>query len=211
MPNLEYEKQIRKTIPSCVNIAGIDEAGRGPLAGPVFAASVILPKDYSPEWLSLLDDSKKLSEKKREYLYLHIKEDPKILWNIAQSSVAEIEKNNILQATYLAMARAAKGLPKAPDHCLIDGNPVPSFPFPSTNLIKGDGKSYSIAAASILAKVARDHYMVEIAEEFPQYGFHKHKGYGTKAHLEALHCHGASPHHRKTFAPVGKAMENASS
>ena len=148
-------------------------------------------------------DSKKLSEKKREKLYPEITKDPMILWKIAQASVEEIDEVNILKATYLAMSRAAEGV--NPEHCLIDGNKVPDFAFPSTNLVKGDSKSYSIAAASILAKVARDHLMMEVAERFPQYHFHKHKGYGTKLHLEALQEHGPCPYHRLSFAPVAAA------
>lgn len=206
MPSFEHENELRQ-YHQVVSIAGIDEAGRGPLAGPVFAAAVVIPEGYTPHWLESLDDSKKLSEKKREVLYSEIKNDPMLMWCIAQASVEEIDEINILQATYLAMARATKGLPSRPDHCLIDGRAVPRFPLPSTNLIKGDSKSYSIAAASILAKVARDHLMLEIAEAYPQYDFHKHKGYGTKRHLEQLDAHGASPHHRRSFRPVTEALE----
>ena len=202
MPSFEHEVEVRR-VNSCSLIAGIDEAGRGPLAGPVFAAAVVIPQGYEPDWLATLDDSKKLSEKKREKLYPEITKDPMILWKIAQASVEEIDEVNILQATYLAMSRAAEGV--NPEHCLIDGNKVPDFAFPSTNLVKGDSKSYSIAAASILAKVARDHLMMEVAERFPQYHFHKHKGYGTKLHLEALQEHGPCPYHRLSFAPVAAA------
>ena len=201
MPDFSHESLIRQQY-TCDVIAGIDEAGRGPLAGPVFAAAVVFPTQYTPEWLTRLNDSKKLSETRREELYELIREDTELVWCIAKASEEEIDQINILQATHLAMARAAKGITEEVSHCLIDGRPVPSFPFPSTSLVKGDSKSYSIAAASVLAKVARDHFMVDLAKQFPQYGFEKHKGYGTKAHIEALQVHGVCPHHRHSFAPV---------
>lgn len=205
MPSFDYEIEARSEF-HATRVAGIDEAGRGPLAGAVFAAAVIIPEGYDPDWLVGLDDSKKLSEKKREVLYEQIRNDAKIEWSIAEASVDEIDEVNILQATYLAMGRAAKGLKSVPEHCLIDGRPVPNFPFPSSGLVKGDAKSYSIAAASILAKVARDHVMLQIAKEYPEYHFHKHKGYGTKLHLEALKEHGVSPYHRRSFRPVAECL-----
>lgn len=207
-PSFEHEDELRRTH-QCQKVAGIDEAGRGPLAGPVFAAAVIIPEGYQTEWLFMLNDSKKLTEKKRELLYPLITEDPEIIWSIAQASEKEIDDINILKATHLAMARAAQTLSTTPAHCLIDGRPVPNFPLPSTGLVKGDSKSYSIAAASILAKVARDHLMMEIAKQYPQYSFHKHKGYGTKVHLEALEAHGPCNHHRLSFSPVQRALGNA--
>ncbi len=204
MPSFAPEEGVRAKYSS---IAGIDEAGRGPLAGPVFAAAVIFPANYSPEWLPLLDDSKKLSEKRREELFILIADDPKLYTAIEQATAKEIDEINILQATHLAMRRAAQALKQAPDFCLIDGLPVKEFPFPSNGLVKGDSKSYSIAAASILAKVARDHLMIDLAKRYPQYEFQRHKGYGTKIHLEALQAHGPCPEHRLSFRPVQNAAE----
>ncbi len=203
MPNFLHEQEIRDRYSI---IAGIDEAGRGPLAGPVHAAALIFPKNYTPSWLTLLNDSKKLSEPKREELYHFITKDQKLTWSVATASAQEIDKINILQATHLAMQRAVEGLEIKPDFCLIDGRPVKNFPYPSDGLIKGDSKSYSIAAASILAKVTRDHLMMELAEKYPHYEFHRHKGYGTKVHLEALQKYGPCPEHRLTFRPVQSAL-----
>jgi len=184
-------------------IAGVDEAGRGPLAGPVSAAAVILPEDFSHP---ILNDSKKLSEAKREALYEEIVsgEMGVLAWCSALGTVEEIDEINILQATHLAMRRSVDGLEIKPDMVLIDGRPVKDFPHSHIGVIKGDSKSLSIAAASIIAKVERDRMMVAYAEEFPQYGFEQHKGYGTKQHLEALEKHGACKIHRKTFAPVAR-------
>jgi len=201
MPNFQRERELNHN-----HIAGIDEAGRGPLAGPVHAAAVIFPQGHSPKWLNLLDDSKKLSETKREDLYQRITEDPKLLWALASASAKEIDEINILQATHLAMRRAVENLNTAPDYCLIDGRPVKSFPFPSEGIVKGDSKSYSIAAASIIAKVTRDHLMMDLAQEYPHYAFDRHKGYGTKIHLEALQQHGPCPEHRHSFRPVQTAL-----
>lgn len=183
------------------HVCGIDEAGRGPLAGPVVAAAVILPQGYS---LPGLTDSKKLTAAKRETLYRHLMADNSVIKYVAEASVQEIDKLNILRATHLAMARAAQGLTPVADFCLIDGLAVPGFPLPSQNMVKGDARSLSIAAASILAKVTRDHYMTELAKQYPQYGFERHAGYGTKAHLEAIRTHGITIHHRRTFAPVAQ-------
>ena len=180
-------------------VCGIDEAGRGPLAGPVVAAAVILPPGYS---LPGLNDSKKLTAKKREVLYTALMEDDAVQKCIAQATVQEIDELNILRATHLAMRRAAEGLPGGADFCLIDGLPVPGFPLPSRSIVKGDARCLSIAAASILAKVWRDHYMNELDRQFPAYGFARHAGYGTKAHMQAIHEHGITIHHRRTFAPV---------
>jgi ribonuclease HII len=184
-------------------IAGVDEAGRGPLAGPVSAAAVILPDDFDHP---ILNDSKQLSEVRREVLYEEIVsgEMGVVAWCSAMASVEEIETVNILQATHLAMGRAVDGLAVKPDIVLIDGRPVKNFAHSHLGIIKGDSKSLSIAAASIIAKVERDRLMVAYAEEFPQYGFEKHKGYGTKQHLEALEKHGPCPIHRKTFGPVAR-------
>lgn len=180
-------------------VCGIDEAGRGPLAGPVVAAAVILPAGYE---LPGLNDSKKLTARKRELLYAALMADDAVQKCIAQATVEEIDALNILRATHLAMRRAAEGLPGGVDFCLIDGLPVPAFPLPSRSIVKGDARCLSIAAASILAKVWRDHYMNDLHREFPEYGFDRHAGYGTKAHLQAIHEHGITIHHRRTFAPV---------
>lgn len=182
-------------------VCGIDEAGRGPLAGPVVAAAVVLPQGYV---LPGLNDSKKLTAKKRELLYEHLMADKSVLKCVAEASVREIDELNILRATHLAMARAAQGIIPAVDFCLIDGLAVPNFPFPSLNLVKGDARCLSIAAASVLAKVTRDRYMIKLAAEYPQYGFDRHAGYGTKAHLEAIRTHGVTIHHRRSFAPVAQ-------
>ena len=184
-------------------IAGIDEAGRGPLAGPVSAAAVVLPKDFVHE---VLDDSKKITEKKREVIYEELIDRDDITWAHSYADVDEIDGINILKATHAAMARAAEALDTKPDFCLIDGLAVPNFPFVSEGIVKGDGKSLSIAAASIIAKVMRDRLMVQYAEIYPEYGFEKHKGYGTKQHMEALHKHGPCPLHRKSFAPVAQLL-----
>ncbi len=176
-------------------ICGIDEAGRGPLAGDVYAAAVILKDDALIEGLN---DSKKISEKRREELFDVIIESS-AAYCIATASVEEIDKINILQAAMLAMSRAAEGLNIKPDYALIDGNKVPELECSAEYVIKGDATSASIAAASVLAKVARDRYMREIAEKYPQYEFQQHKGYGTKLHYELLKKYGPSPVHRKTF------------
>lgn len=175
-------------------ICGVDEAGRGPLAGPVFAAAVILPEGKIIEGVN---DSKKLSEKKREILFDKIVEEA-LDYSIASASEKEIDELNILNATYLAMKRAVEGLKNA-DYALIDGNRMPPLNIPGETIIKGDAKSASIAAASILAKVSRDKFMLELCEEYPQYQFEKHKGYGTKLHYEMLDKFGPSDIHRQTF------------
>ena len=203
MPDLELEQEAIAEGFSV--IVGVDEAGRGPLAGPVSAAAVILPANYSHP---LLDDSKKLSEKKRESIYADIMADERIRWGHAFAEVEEIDEINILKATHAAMARAVEQLEAVSPFCLIDGLAVPNFPFESKGVVKGDGKSLSIAAASIIAKVKRDHVMVAYGVEFPEYGFEKHKGYGTKAHLAALEAHGPTRIHRKSFAPVAQLSLN---
>ena len=176
-------------------ICGVDEAGRGPLAGPVFAAAVILPEGHIIEGVN---DSKKLSEKKREMLFDKIIEEC-VCYSIGTASEKEIDEINILQATYLAMKRAVDGLEIKPDYVLIDGNRMPPLDIPAETIVKGDGKSASIAAASIIAKVSRDRYMLQLAEKYPQYEFEKHKGYGTKLHYEKIAEHGISDIHRKSF------------
>ncbi|MBR4290288.1 MAG: ribonuclease HII [Oscillospiraceae bacterium] len=176
-------------------ICGVDEAGRGPLAGPVCAAAVILPAHLE---IPGLTDSKKLSDKKRRELFPVIKEQA-IAYGIGLASHEEIDEINILQATYLAMERAMAQLAVKPDIVLIDGNRAKDFGLPVRTVVKGDSLSMNIAAASILAKVTRDDLMLELAQQYPQYGFEIHKGYGTKAHYEALRTHGASPIHRQSF------------
>ena len=176
-------------------ICGVDEAGRGPLAGPVCAAAVILPANLE---LPGLTDSKKLTDKRRRELFPMIKEKA-IAYGIGFASEQEIDEINILQATFLAMERALAQLNVRPDLALIDGNREKDFGIPVKTVVKGDSLSANIAAASILAKVSRDDVMMALAEKYPQYGFEIHKGYGTKAHYEALRAYGASPVHRSTF------------
>lgn len=177
------------------NICGVDEAGRGPLAGPVCAAAVILPKG---EIIEGVNDSKKLTEKKREALYDVIKEKA-VAYSIAFASVEEIEEMNILNATMLAMKRAVDGLDIPADYAMIDGNKIPNLNIPAEYVIKGDANSMSIAAASILAKVTRDRLCADYEKEYPQYGFAKHKGYGTKLHREMILKYGPCKIHRMSF------------
>ncbi len=198
-PDMQYESVARAQ--GYTRICGIDEAGRGPLAGPVVAAAVILPMGYE---LPGLNDSKKLTARRRELLYEALMADERVQKSIASADVREIDELNILRATHLAMQRAALGLTPRPDYCLIDGLAVPGFPLTSHNLVKGDARSLSIAAASILAKVTRDRYMKQLDTLFPQYGFARHAGYGTKAHMQAIHQYGITEHHRRSFAPVAQ-------
>lgn len=193
MVNFEIEKEYISDGFNC--ICGVDEAGRGPLAGPVCAAAVILPVGAV---IPGLDDSKKLTEKKREALYDIIKETA-VSYGIAFASEKEIDEMNILNATFLAMKRAVEKLGVKPDLALIDGNQKPHTGINEVTVIKGDGKSMSIAAASVLAKVTRDRYMLELDKKYPQYEFKKHKGYGTKLHYEKILEYGISDVHRKTF------------
>ena len=177
-------------------VCGVDEAGRGPLAGPVYAAAVILPPDCGIEGLN---DSKKLSEKKREQLYDVIVEKA-VAWSVASASVEEIESVNILNATFLAMNRAIDGLSVPADYALVDGNRVPTgIRVPCETIIGGDARSCSIAAASILAKVSRDRWIREMDRAYPQYGFARHKGYGTKEHMDAIRAYGPCEIHRMSF------------
>ena len=187
-------------------IAGVDEAGRGPLAGPVVAAAVSMEPNYLLERasadLSGLTDSKKLTEPQRESFFYMLTQTPEIRFGIGESSVEEIDELNILKATHLAMKRAVSFLLPQVDHALVDGRPVPGLPCSSTAIVRGDSLSLLIAAASVVAKVTRDRMMVRLDEAYPQYRFAKHKGYGTKVHIQALNDHGPSPCHRKSFAPV---------
>jgi ribonuclease HII len=188
-----YENAARND--GCKMVCGIDEAGRGPLAGPVFAAAVILPEHAQIEGLN---DSKKLTPKKREALYDVIVKTA-VAWGIGFATEAEIDKINILQATFLAMRRAVGKLSPKPDCALVDGNRMPQLGIETRTIVKGDSLSASIAAASILAKVSRDRLMCQIDEIYPEYGFAKHKGYGTKQHVEMLRKIGPCPVHRRTF------------
>lgn len=187
-----YDSALRKEYKI---ICGVDEAGRGPLAGDVYAAAVIFDDDVR---IPSLDDSKKLSGKKREELYDIITEVA-VSYCVATASVEEIESLNILRAAMLAMKRAVEGLKTAPDLAVVDGNKLPELRCNSRSLVKGDSISASVAAASVLAKVERDRYMIKLSEKYPQYGFEKHKGYGTKLHYENLRKYGPSPVHRQSF------------
>ena len=183
-------------------IAGVDEVGRGPLAGPVVTAAVVLPEAFD---LPGLTDSKKLTSKKREILSVAIKEQA-LAWSMGEASVAEIDELNILHATMLAMQRAVSGISLTLDKVLVDGNRAPEFGIPAEPIIGGDGLEPCISAASIIAKVSRDQLMQAYAESFPEYGFERNSGYPTKEHREALIMHGVTPIHRRSFAPVKKAL-----
>ena len=215
--SLDFEN----AFPQGTTVMGIDEAGRGPLAGPVFAAAVSAPLDVAAELLtgpwSAINDSKKLSEKKRDALAEVIKATPSCVWTVAFASALEIDQNNILRATHIAMRRAALALAESisgtnheprttPFAILVDGLAVPTLPFPSRNVVKGDAKSLFIAAASILATTSRDAYCVEMEAKYPGYGFAVHKGYPTAAHMEALNRLGPCPEHRQSFGPVAEAI-----
>jgi len=198
--NLRFEKLLwAKGIPL---VAGIDEAGRGPLAGPVVAAAVIVPAGFSCRGIN---DSKQLTPSIREHFF-HTLTTPGTLisYGIGVAHPVEIDRVNILQATYLAMQRAVRNLSVQPDHLLIDGLPVPLFQMAQTAVVNGDTKSVSVAAASIIAKVSRDRMMQKWHIEFPDYGFDENKGYGTPTHIEKLQIHGPCPIHRRSFAPVAQ-------
>lgn len=188
------EREIRKAY-GITYIAGVDEAGRGPLAGPVFAAAVILPENCVIE---KLNDSKKLTEKKREELY-DIITDKAIAFSVMSVDEKTIDRINILNATFLAMNNAVEALSPVPEHVLVDGNRIRDMKFPCTTVVKGDSKSINIAAASILAKVSRDRFICSMAEKYPEYGFEKHKGYGTKVHTDAILKYGPCEIHRMSF------------
>ena len=221
--SLDFER----AFPAGTTVMGIDEAGRGPLAGPVFTAAVSVPLDAAADLLSgswsAINDSKKLSEKRRDELAEVIKATPSCTWAVASASALEIDQLNILRATHLAMRRAALALaekltphePRASNHeprttspyrILVDGLAVPTLPFPSQNVVIGDAKSLFIAAASILAKTSRDAYCREMEAKYPGYGFAVHKGYPTAAHMEALNRLGPCPEHRQSFGPVAEAI-----
>ena len=192
---LDYQLELELTEAGYANVCGVDEAGRGPLCGPVVAAACILPAGLVLEGLN---DSKKLTPKKRDLLFDVIRENA-IAYSIAEASVEEIDELNILEATLLAMRRAIEGLSVKADFALIDGNVDRDFPIPARAVIHGDAISPSIAAASILAKVTRDRQCIELDRAYPQYGIAKHKGYGTKVHMDALREYGPAPIHRKQF------------
>ena len=202
MPSLRYEKKAYKN--GAEIIAGIDEAGRGPLAGPVVAAAAILPPNFKHK---TLNDSKQLSEQQREEIYAELTATPEFYWGVGVSDVDVIDHYNILRATWRAMQLALDNLYIHPDHVLVDGLRVPLIGVNQTAIVKGDAKSFSIAAASVIAKVTRDRMMLTIHEQFPQYNFAQHKGYGTPEHLVALGQYGPSPVHRKSFAPVRQTLE----
>lgn len=199
MPNFCIENNLIKG--GFERIAGVDEAGRGSWAGPVVSAAVVLKrKKLSKGFLLELNDSKKLSRKKREHLFNVIVENSYI--GIGLSSVREIDQYNILHATLKAMCRAIGNLDKEPDFCLIDGNQVPPTDYQTKAIVRGDSISFSIAAASIIAKVTRDYLMSDLAVKFPGYTWEKNMGYGTRMHLEGLKTHGVSKHHRKSYKPI---------
>jgi ribonuclease HII len=197
----KYENAVALELPSGAVIAGIDEVGRGPLAGPVVVAAVILPRP--PEEFTIpVNDSKKLTERKREELAAALKADPRVRYAIVMRSAAEIDRMNILRATQDAMREAAAAIHA--DYALIDGLAFKPFPCPAKFIVKGDSNSASIAAASILAKTTRDALMVELDARYPGYGFADNKGYGTAAHLAALNRLGPCPEHRRSFSPVAQ-------
>ena len=203
LPNFEFETKLHKQ--GYQNVAGVDEVGRGPLAGPVYAAAVILGPGKIPMGLN---DSKKLSAKNRSSVLKSILEYADV--SVASASEREIEQINILQASHLAMVRAVAGLKKKPDYVLVDGNLIPQdLGIPTTAMIKGDARSLSIAAASIVAKVKRDLVMSDLAQHYPGYGWEKNAGYPTTEHLKALQDLGVTPHHRRTFKPVHNILYQA--
>ncbi len=191
-------------------VAGVDEAGCGPLAGPVVAAAVVIEAEYlrreEQGALRELNDSKKITAKRRDLFFEQLTACAHVRFAVALVDVDEIDTVNILQATHRAMAQALAQLEPAPDLALVDGRPVRGLPCPSRAIVRGDGASLSIAAASVLAKVTRDRLMLALDRRYPQYGFAQHKGYGTRAHLDALRAHGPAPCHRKSFAPVRACM-----
>jgi len=204
--SFEFERALWRR--GVTRVAGVDEAGRGPLAGPVVAAAAILPPHWAtgmPEALKGLNDSKQVTEARRERLFEFLTTCAEIEFAVARVDAAQIDAINILQATYRAMNDALARLHPSPPHALVDGRPVKTLRVPHTAVVKGDARSFSIAAASILAKVTRDRLMLAYHTQFPQYGFAAHKGYGTAAHLAALARWGPCPLHRRTFAPLKTA------
>lgn len=206
---LEYERRLWSG--GLIRVAGIDEAGRGPLAGPVVAAAVVFRREFAESeaagLLNGLTDSKKLTEARREHFFDVLSNSADVESSVGLSSPDEIDEINILQATYRAMARAANGLDTLPDHILVDGLPVKGLPCESTAIVKGDSLSLSIAAASIIAKVTRDAMMRDLHVQYPAYGFDRHKGYGSRRHIQTLLEYGPSPVHRRSFRPVREAAD----
>ena len=203
MPDYSFEKKVKEN--GYKTVCGIDEAGRGSWAGPVTAAAVILnPALLSCELLNQLDDSKKIKGPQRKAIFDEIQ--PKIIYGIGQASVKEIDDINILRATFLAMRRALKALGVIPDYALVDGDKLPGLYCASKAIVKGDSKSYTIAAASIIAKVTRDSNMVDLSQQFPGYGWERNAGYGTKEHQAALASLGVTSAHRKSYAPIRKIL-----
>lgn len=188
----------------------MDEAGRGPLAGPVVAAALVFDRSYleAEQYgrLKYVNDSKRLTVRERETLFAVLTESCPCVSGVGMATVAEIDSLNILRATHLAMARALEAITPLPDFVLVDGLPVPCLPCPSLSIIQGDGRSLTIAAASIIAKVTRDRMMLDLDQQYPQYGFSRHKGYGTRLHMKALLDYGPCPAHRRSFRPVREAM-----
>lgn len=204
-PAPDFQRERELTLLGYTRIAGADEAGRGPLAGPVVAGAAIIPFDFTSPNFARLNDSKQLDEATREILYEELTNS--IEWGVGIVDAAKIDEINIRQASWLAMKKAVAALETAPDYVLIDGLPYDAGPWPYEALVKGDARSLSIAAASVLAKVTRDRLMVEYDKEFPQYGFARHKGYPSPQHLKALQEHGACKIHRTTFGPVRAVLE----
>lgn len=200
IPDFELEKNCGKKI-----VAGVDEAGRGPLCGPVVAGAVVFLK-YDFEDMPIITDSKQMSEKQRNIAYDWITQNSNVVWATAQCSAAEIDEINILRASLTAMKRALGGLKVKPEYCLVDGNKMPDK-VNGMAVVKGDARSLSIAAASILAKVTRDRLMCDLAKQFPQYNWNKNAGYPTSEHLRAIETYGINEHYRKTFGPVKKFLE----
>ncbi len=199
--SFRHERALRER--GCLRIAGIDEAGRGPLAGPVVAAAVVLPEKFRH---AMLNDSKQLTPKRRDALYVELTTKQGIEWAVAIVDAEEVDRINILRATHEGMRRAVASLGAPVDHVLIDGLPVRPFPIEQTTLVGGDALSFSIAAASVIAKVTRDRLMVEMDTRYPGYDFAQHKGYGTALHLAKLRAHGPCPIHRRSFLPVQQAQ-----
>ncbi|MEI6808257.1 MAG: ribonuclease HII [bacterium] len=204
---LEFERQAWKD--GHKRLAGVDEVGRGPLAGPVVAVALVFGREFleaeAEGLLSEIDDSKKVPQSKREAIYKFLSSSPHVEIGIGSADHSEIDRLNIANATYVVMGRALQQLAPLPDHALVDGLPVPGLPCSSTAIVQGDGRSLSIAAASIVAKVVRDGIMRQLDGIYPRYGFAKHKGYGTKQHMKALLDYGPSPVHRMSFRPVRDA------
>jgi ribonuclease HII len=204
----EFERVLWKQ--GLTRIAGVDEVGRGPLAGPVLAAAAILPAKWAesglPPELEGLNDSKQLTAAQREKYFAFLTACPEVQFAIAQVGVGQIDAINILRATHRAMNSALAQLQPAPEHALVDGRPVKTMTVPQTAIVQGDARSYSIAAASVLAKVTRDRLMLEFDRQWPKYGFAGHKGYGTAQHLAAIAAHGPCPIHRRSFAPLKLAQ-----